>query len=99
MAFADQDQNQSAEQNGYSEHWFSATGYGPNDDQANDTRALNNEQLQNHGAGGQDAAHSHDRDMQGPSDNDQPADTNDQRDDRSDNGGSRPDDAKPSQGY
>jgi hypothetical protein len=33
----------------YSSHWFSPTGYGPNDTQIEETRALNNEQLENAG--------------------------------------------------
>jgi hypothetical protein len=33
----------------YSSHWFSPTGYGPNDTQIEETRALNLEQLENAG--------------------------------------------------
>ena len=58
---------------GYDARWFSASGYGPNDDQADATRALNNEQL-----GGHRRAH----DMQGPSDDDNGADADDNDDQR-----------------
>src|ERR1700690_3551748 len=44
-----QDRDQGTNEQGYSQHWFSPTGYGPNDDQAEATRALNTEQLGNHG--------------------------------------------------
>ena len=44
FAFANDDY-----QNAYSPSWFSQSGYGPNDDQANATRDLNNAQLQNGG--------------------------------------------------
>jgi len=55
---------------GYNARWFSASGYGPNDEQADATRALNNEQLASRGL-----AH----DMQGPSDD---ADDNDDQHDK-----------------
>jgi hypothetical protein len=47
----------------YDSRWFSSSGYGPNDEQADATRALNNEQLANRGRVDDD-------DMQGPSDDD-----------------------------
>ncbi|MEQ1754739.1 MAG: hypothetical protein ABL973_11470 [Micropepsaceae bacterium] len=55
----------------YSPHWFSASGYGPNDDQADETRALNRAQLEN-GGQIQDAD---DDEMQGASDDDNDTDT------------------------
>ena len=72
FAFADdQDRDQGATNDqGYSDHWFSSTGYGPNDDQADATRALNREQMGHHGAVNEDRRDRDDRDMQGPSDND-----------------------------
>ena len=57
-----QDATQGTNPQDYSEHWFSPTGYGPNDDQADATRALNNKQLEERGRGG------HDEGQQGPSD-------------------------------
>ena len=36
-------------QQDYSPHWFSSSGFGPNDSQAEETRALNRAQLENPG--------------------------------------------------
>jgi hypothetical protein len=60
----------------YSSHWFSPSGYGPNDTQIEETRALNNEQLQNGGRMPNPAL-----DSASPSDDDQ---ADDQADDRAD---------------
>jgi len=67
------DQNMSDQ--GYNRHWFSSTGYGPNDDQADQTRALNKEQLENRGQvrdRGDDQ-----EDIQGPADDNDDSDDND----------------------
>ena len=80
FAFADdQDRDQGATNDqGYSDHWFSSTGYGPSDDQADATRALNREQLENGGVVNE-RNHGDNRDIQGPSDNDdEAADRNDE---------------------
>jgi hypothetical protein len=71
--------DQSMTDQGYSQHWFSSTGYGPNDDQADQTRALNRDQLKSDHTGPSDDRD--DEDMPGPSDNSAPADADD--DDRS----------------
>jgi hypothetical protein len=72
--------DQNTTDQGYDRHWFSATGYGPHDEQADQTRALNNEQL---GHGGEVDQRGDDRDdMQGPADDDAaPADDDDDDDD------------------
>ena len=54
----------------YSPHWFSPSGYGPNDNQADETRALNRAQLEN---GGQ-VQDVDDDQMQGASDDDNDTD-------------------------
>ncbi len=66
-AIAREDRDQDMNEQGYDARWFSPSGYGAHDEQADATRALNNEQL-----GGRGRAH--DDDMQGPSDD---ADDND----------------------
>jgi hypothetical protein len=60
--------NQSMSDQGYSERWFSSTGYGPNDEQAEQTRALNRQQIEQ--AGEVNARDQDDQDdsIQGPSD-------------------------------
>jgi hypothetical protein len=64
--------DQSMTDQGYSERWFSSTGYGPNDEQASQTRALNREQLDADHNGSSDERD--DQDMQGPRDDAAPPD-------------------------
>lgn len=45
-----QQADQSSYQQDYSQHWFSPSGFGPNDSQAEETRALNRAQLENPGS-------------------------------------------------
>jgi hypothetical protein len=69
-AAAREDRDESTTERGYDSRWFSPSGYGHNDEQADATRALNNEQL---ASGGRDD----NEDVQGPSDDDNDADEND----------------------
>ena len=68
-----QDLDQDTNEQGYSLHWFSPSGFGANDDQADETRALNRAQLEN---GGQ-IQDVDDDDMQGATDDDNDADQDD----------------------
>jgi len=49
FASAQDDSAVDADGQPYSPHWFSPSGYGPNDSQVEETRALNLEQLENAG--------------------------------------------------
>src|SRR5262249_42947110 len=65
---------------GYSQRWFSSTGYGPNDDQADQTRELNRQALTADHEGSTAGGDADDEDIQGPSDNSMPADEDDDSD-------------------
>jgi hypothetical protein len=72
--------DQSMSDQGYSQHWFSSTGYGPNDEQADETRALNREQVERAGeVNDRDRDRDDMGDRQGPSDDEGPADDDDDR--------------------
>lgn len=66
---------------GYSQRWFSSTGYGPNDDQADETRELNRQALTaDHEGSTAGSDMDDDEDIQGPSDDAAPADADDDGD-------------------
>jgi len=71
--------DQSMTDQGYNQHWFSSTGYGPHDEQADQTRALNRDQLGADHNGPSDDRD--DEDVQGPRDDAAPADADDDDDD------------------
>jgi len=80
--------DQSMTDQGYSEHWFSSTGYGPHDEQADQTRALNRDQLGADHNGRSDDRD--DEDMQGPRDDATPSDADDDDDEDDDQGAPPP---------
>jgi hypothetical protein len=81
----DQNADQSISDQGYNPHWFSSTGYGPNDEQADQTRQLNREQIGTGGRvdPGEMRGQDDDQDIQGPSDDAAP-DADDNDDDQAD---------------
>jgi len=74
--------DQSLTDQGYSRRWFSSTGYGPNDEQAEQTRELNRQALTADHDGSSSGMD--DEDIQGPSDEAAPADDDNDADDRGD---------------